>query len=147
MDPTLDAMHLAATGWTALLGDTPVLGALVAVALVGGVALALAVAGGPRPDLTALDAPSLQPALAGRGWAPDFGNTGERPEASRVAVQPRTAVRAAAPSPPDPLTETDRVALAWLRARIRAGEVAEGPTAAQRLAFARWLAEHGRLST
>jgi hypothetical protein len=43
------------------------------------------------------------------------------------------------------LSATDLVALAALRRRIRSGQVAEGPTGAERLAFARWLAEHGKL--
>ena len=43
------------------------------------------------------------------------------------------------------LSATDVVALAALRRRIQTGQVAEGPTASARLAFARWLAEHGKL--
>jgi hypothetical protein len=42
-------------------------------------------------------------------------------------------------------TVSDAVALAALRRRVERGEVADGPTAPQRLAFARWLAEHDRL--
>ena len=53
----------------------------------------------------------------------------------------------AAEPPPAPLSPTDLIALTALRARIQNGQVAEGATAAQRLAFARWLAEHGRIST
>jgi hypothetical protein len=46
-----------------------------------------------------------------------------------------------------PLSPTDLIALAALRTRVQNGQVAEGPTASQRLAFARWLAEHGRISS
>jgi hypothetical protein len=43
------------------------------------------------------------------------------------------------------LTPTDLVALTALRNRIQHGEVAEGATNIQRLSFARWLVQHGRL--
>jgi hypothetical protein len=43
------------------------------------------------------------------------------------------------------LSATDVVALAALRQRIRTGQVAEGPTGSERLGFARWLIEHGKL--
>ena len=43
------------------------------------------------------------------------------------------------------LSAMDVVALTALRRRIQSGEVAEGPTGPERLAFARWLAEHGQL--
>ena len=43
------------------------------------------------------------------------------------------------------LTPTDLVALTALRNRIQGGEVAEGATSLQRLSFARWLVQHGRL--
>jgi hypothetical protein len=145
MDQIIEALVLTATGWATATGGTPILNALVGLALVGGVALAFSVTGGPRPDADMLAAPTLQPALAGPSWTDRLDNTGERPEASPVAVYPRTEARAAAPPPPNPLSQTDRIALAWLRDRIRAGEVAEGPTQAQRLAFARYLAQHGRL--
>jgi hypothetical protein len=41
---------------------------------------------------------------------------------------------------------TDVVALEALRRRVLAGEVSERPTRPERLAFARWLVEHRRLS-
>ena len=43
-------------------------------------------------------------------------------------------------------TPTDIIALQALRARVAAGEVADGPTGQERLAFARWLVGSGRLS-
>jgi hypothetical protein len=43
------------------------------------------------------------------------------------------------------LMPTDLVALTALRDRIQGGEVAEGATSLQRLSFARWLVQHGRL--
>jgi hypothetical protein len=45
------------------------------------------------------------------------------------------------------LSPTDLIALTALRARIQDGQVSERATAAQRLAFARWLAEHQRISS
>ena len=44
------------------------------------------------------------------------------------------------------LSATDVVALGALRQRIERGDVAEGPTSTERLAFARWLVQHGKLS-
>lgn len=44
------------------------------------------------------------------------------------------------------LTPVDLIALGALRERVRSGEVAEGPTCADPLAFPRWLVEQGRLS-
>ena len=43
-------------------------------------------------------------------------------------------------------TPTDIIALQALRARVATGEVADGPTSQERLAFARWLVGSGRLS-
>lgn len=43
------------------------------------------------------------------------------------------------------LTPMDAVALLSLRRRIESGSVNEDPADGNRLAFARWLAEHGRL--
>jgi hypothetical protein len=53
---------------------------------------------------------------------------------------------AAEPLPVHTLSPTDLIALTALRRRIEAGEVSEGSTAPERLVFARWLLEHGRLS-
>lgn len=44
------------------------------------------------------------------------------------------------------LSPTDVIALRALRERVHSGEIAEGPTSADRLAFARWLVEQGHLS-
>ena len=144
MDPTFETLLLAATGWAT--GGTPVLNALVGLSLLGGVVLALSVSSGPRPDADTLAEPSAQLALVARSQRDIADHTGERPEPTRVAVHPRAVARAAAPPPSTPLSQTDRIALAWLRDRIHAGEVAEGPTYPERLAFARYLAQHNHLS-
>jgi hypothetical protein len=66
------------------------------------------------------------------------------PAASTVPV----ALQAGQPEPPAaPLSPTDLIALAALRSRVQNGQVSEGATTAERLAFARWLAEHGKLTS
>lgn len=63
-----------------------------------------------------------------------------------VALGPREARAEALGVPPGSgLSAMDVVALRALRRRIQSGEVAETPTSAERLTFARWLAEHGKL--
>ena len=86
---------------------------------------------------------TVYPARAGAEALP---RDGDRRERVLVTVGPRAA-QAANNAPPagSGLSATDVVALAALRRRIRAGQVAEGPTGAERLAFARWLIEHGKL--
>ena len=65
-------------------------------------------------------------------------------------VPARVGARAARAESADPLrgsglSPVDVAALTALRQRIQEGAVSEGPTVAQRLAFTRWLAEHGKL--
>ena len=128
--------------WAAFTSSLPRTGGLAVLGML--VALALAFV------LTALFPPAEVPAVAGsqsipapvdRTWATEAGAAPVPVAASpRPATLQGTALLRGAE-----LSPTDVIALASLRRRIQAGEVADGPTGPERLEFARWLIEHGRL--
>jgi hypothetical protein len=92
--------------------------------------------------------PALALAPAGVGAPLPVAAAAQQRQPGGVAV----AEREAEPTWEGPLfgsglSPVDIVALTALRDRVRAEHDKDGPTAEQRLAFARWLAEHGRLGS
>jgi hypothetical protein len=76
---------------------------------------------------------------------PDLGRS-EHAGPALVTAGPRARSVVAGPLRGVGFSMTDVVALTALRQRVLAGDVSEGPTRPERLAFAHWLVEHGRLS-
>lgn len=122
-------MALNATNWTVWLTQPPVICALILLAAywIGELMVFLL---SPPPGQRA-SKPAPDRALVTAGGR-------QEPSASFSHTPP------ALPAPT--LSPTDRAALRRLRERIRAGEVADGPTPVQRSKFARWLVKHGRFS-
>jgi hypothetical protein len=143
MDPTT----FAPADWAALTSSVPKIAALAGLALSVGLALALL--------LTFLVGSPASAEVASRLGAGQFNTVAPTEPSSTLAkrlepalVAPAARVGAATADLPSGvgLSPTDVIALRALRERVQSGEVAEGPTSADRFAFARWLVDQGRLS-
>ena len=138
----MDTTLLSVGDWAAFTSSLPRVGSLAGLGML--VALALAFL------LTALFPPSEDPALPGS--QPDSGvarprrTDGDEPATVAVAAGPGAApLHGIALVHGTTLSPTDLIALTALRRRVRAGELADDATANERLAFAKWLVEHGQL--
>ena len=135
----MDTTLLNGGDWTAFVSSLPRVGSVAGLGML--IALALAFV------LTALFPPAEYPVTQGdrrpgTGPATPRRTDAEEPSPVAVAAGP---LRGTALVHGATLSPTDLIALTVLRQRVRAGEVAEDSTANERLAFARWLVEHGRL--
>ena len=131
--------------WTAFSSSLPRVGSLAGLGMLVALALALL--------LTALFPPAEDSVVtAGDQPGGDEAVTPSRPSGD----EPMPVAAAAGPGAVPlrgtalvhgaTLSPTDLIALTALRRRVQAGEVADDLTANERLAFARWLVEHGRLA-
>ena len=139
MDPTLWTNG----DWAVFTSSLPRVAALAGLGMLVGLAVALVLTAlfappedaGERDDRRPAEVPPAVAAAVAATPAP----VAALAVGSTAAIHGTALLHGAAMSP------TDVIALTALRRRIQAGEVADGPTGAERLAFARWLVEHGRL--
>ena len=140
----MDTTLLSSGDWTPFVSSLPRVGLLAGLGML--VALALVF------PLTALFPPAEYWVTEGErrpetGPATPRRMDGDPPApVAVVAGAGATPLGGVALVPSATLSPTDLIALAALRRRVRAGEVADGPTGTERLAFTRWLVEHGRLA-
>jgi hypothetical protein len=144
----VDTTALRLGDWAAVTASLPGLALLAGIGLLGALALALLLTMLFRPGEPPSGAPAAdEPAVAGsRDDSVRRVQSSSRAEAVPVVA----GARAATARVGDPLhgvgfSPIDVIALRALRQRVLAGDVADGPTRGERLAFARWLVEHGRL--
>ena len=140
----MDTTLLSSGEWTPFVSSLPRVGLLAGLGML--VALALV-------SLRPASSPPAGCPVAGGDGRPEPGPAtprpmdGDPPAPVAVAAGATTApLGGVALVPSATLSPTDLIALAALRRRVRAGEVADGPTGTERLAFTRWLVEHGRLA-
>jgi hypothetical protein len=144
----VDTAALRLGDWAAVTAWLPRLALLAGIGLLGALVLALLLTmlfqpGEPPSGASVADGPT-----AARGQ--DDSASPVRPSGRAEAVPVAAGARASAARTGDPLhgagfSPTDVIALRALRQRVLAGDVADGPTQGERLAFARWLVQHGRL--
>jgi len=144
MDPTT----FAPADWAALTSSVPKLAALAGLALSVGLVLALLLTflvG--LPEIAEVEGTAPRSVRRFHTVAPTEPPSmlAERSEPALVGALARAGTTTADLPSGVGLSPADLIALRAPRERVRSGEVAEGPTGADRLAFARWLVVHGRL--
>ena len=149
MNAMFGAVTSNSAGWTGMAQHLAAQAQLVTLVAAGVLLLILLLVGMFRTS-EEMGGPfrsgSLMPVVGLSSWSSQYGVSDQTDGALLpvgVATERRTVHVLRAPS--GELTPTERGALAALRDRVWERDIADGRTVAQRLAFARWLVEHGRL--